>query len=527
MAAVGADDEDPRESARVRAARRRLGIGATCAMPLGGGASPLGAIAISRERDRRDFDEAEIELFRTVVHQLCAALARGELAAALHHQAWHDALTGLSNRRRFERALGEAIERARLAGTGLTLAFLDLDGFKPVNDLHGHAAGDALLASVASRLAARLGARGELARLGGDEFALLIEETAGDADGVGALDAVADVRGAFAERFDLDWITVEVGASVGLARFPRDGTEAGELLVAADLAMYRAKRGGRDAMVRYEPGFGVESRHRSELERELRAALERDEFELLWQPQTSCRSGRAVAVEALVRWRHPARGLLPPDAFVPVAEEAGLIDAIGERMVEGAVRRLAAWTGGAHGEALAGVRLAVNVAASQFRSARFVDDVLGALARHGAPAARLELEITESLAMDDIDSTLPRLARLRAAGVRVAIDDFGTGHSSLGRLQDLPVDVLKVDRSFVARLGDGPRPRALLHSILMMATGLGLETVVEGVETASQLRAVTDMGAGLVQGFVHSRPVAEPSLVETLERIDDAARQVA
>ena len=506
--------DDPRESARVHVAKTRLDIGSACAMPILERGRAVGALLVSRDRARADLDGETIALFRAVTDQLSTALERSQLSSALHHQAYHDSLTALPNRFRFEIELIEALDAARSGTDPITVLFLDLDGFKAVNDTLGHAMGDRLLILVAERFNESLGELGSLARMGGDEFAVVLEDSP---DGARGTDVARGLSDSLSTGFELDGKLVRVGTSIGLSRYPDDGTCADELLRRADMAMYHAKHGdGEGGVVRYTPELENEALRRAHLETELRDALDHGEFTLAYQPQVRCGDGRVHGVEALIRWQHPERGLVPPAEFIPMAEATGLIDDIGAWVIDEALHQLAEW----NATALGALRISVNVAASQFRRDTFVDVVLDAIERHGARADRLELEVTESVVMTDIASVVRRLERLRGAGVRIAVDDFGTGYSSLSYLQDLPLDVLKVDRSFVKRLhAEATDERSLVNSILRLAAGLGLETVSEGVETPAQRDAIMRMGGDTIQGYFYSKPVAAAELKATVEAI--------
>ena len=357
--------------------------------------------------------------------------------------------------------------------------------------------------------------------MGGDEFALIVRDAEPRADGAEG-EALAIARRlihALLDPFDVHGSRLRIGTSIGVSHFPDDGHGMDELLRNADVAMYRAKAEGKGCVVAYERAHADESRRRAEVELELTDALGRDEFRLFYQPQVSCRDGRVSALEALIRWEHPTRGLLAPDAFVPIAEQAGLIDAIGDWVIEEAARQWRAW----RDEEVADVRIAVNVAASQFRQPRFADGVLARLRRHGVPPERLELEVTESVFMQDVELVAAELERLRAVGVRIAVDDFGTGYSSLRYLQELPLDALKIDRAFVAPLGERTDRVSLAGTVQLLAAGLGLESVAEGVESAAQLAAVSELGCDLVQGYHFSPPVPAANVPACIRTIDERA----
>jgi len=505
---VSRTDVHAPSSHALEAALAHQDIGSAMAIPLLKAGTPVGAIVVTRHRSRQDLSDGELDVCHAVINQLCTALERSDLARELAHRAWHDGLTGLPNRSRFEATLNAALsdDAPRSA-----VMFIDLDGFKRINDTLGHARGDALLQHVARRLRSQIKASDLLARMGGDEFAILLHE------GAGAVHVARRVLAALRTPFDLDGERVGIGASIGLCRCPEDGDTIDTLLRHADVAMYDAKHVHGGGLVSFTPELILAAHEREALEADLEVALMERQFELAYQPQVSCHDARVPSMEALIRWRHPQRGLVPPGDFIPIAETSDLIHRIGGWVIEEAATRLGAW----QGTPLGGRRLSINIAATQFQQAGFVGTVLNALERHGAPPGLLELEVTETVIMQDIDRVADRLRRLREAGLRIAIDDFGTGYSSLGYLQDLPLDVLKIDRSFVQRLQEhGDNDQTLVNTILLLGAGLGLHCVVEGVETRAQAEAVGRLGCELIQGYYHSRPVFESELIETVRRIE-------
>ena len=431
--------------------------------------------------DRRD--DPNIGGLVVVLHDVTE---REQLAARLRHQASHDALTGLPNRLYFTDHLA-----ARLAaGVEPGVLFVDLDDFKAVNDGLGHRIGDELLRAVASRLGGAVRADDVVARLGGDEFAVLVED--------GEPEEVAGrIIQAMAEPFLIGGHRLVVQASIGVA--DRRGTSAENLLANADLAMYRAKALGKGGQVTFEDDMHAEAADRLHLQLELADAIGRDELRLVYQPIFDLVSGRMVGAEALVRWDHPTRGLLAPDRFVPVAEATGQIVPIGSWVLEQACREACAWPDD--------VRVGVNLSSRQLESDPAVEEILAAIARSGLPPERLVLEITESTLPRDLDATAARLERLRYAGVRIAVDDFGTGYSALSTLSRLPVDVLKIDRSFVASMLDDGEASALVHVLLELGRALRLEIVAEGIEDGAQAAALRARGCAFGQGFHLGRPV--------------------
>jgi len=419
----------------------------------------------------------------------------------LDHMAHHDHLTGLPNRVLLSDRLEHALARDRRARLGTALLVVDLDGFKTVNDTFGHAAGDQLLAAVGARLREALRDEDTVARLGGDEFAVVasgLQEPA-------AAGAVArKVAAVVSDGYAVAGREVRVGGSIGVAVAPQDGADAGTLLKNADLAMYRVKNEGRGAIAFFTADLDARLRARATLTEDLRAALQAGGLQLVFQPRVRLTDAHPVGVEALARWDHPQRGPVPPAEFVPLAEEAGLAHQLGAHVLDLACGALAAW----RREGRAGDwRLAVNVSPHQLRAGGFDEVVHDTLARHRLSASALDLEVTESAMLDERPQVLEPLQRLRRAGVRVAMDDFGTGYSSLHRLAVLPVDTLKIDRSFVAGLGRLERDGAVVDAILALAHGLGLEVVAEGVETDEQRRALLERGCEQAQGFLFTEPL--------------------
>ncbi|MFN8556200.1 MAG: EAL domain-containing protein [Dehalococcoidia bacterium] len=411
---------------------------------------------------------------------------RKALEHELRHQAFHDPLTGLANRVLFRERVDFALARSIRNNDSLAVFFIDLDGFKMINDSLGHAIGDALLVAVAERLADRLGADHLIARLGGDEFALLVEELPGAADAEAlAVDLLAALRAPFTVGADgLADREVSISASIGVAF--RDGaretTEA--LLRNADLAMYQAKARGKGRYAVYEPAMYSTVVERLELEAALRQALSHDEFRVHYQPCIDLASGRITGAEALLRWQHPSRGLVSPATFVPLAEDTGLIVPIGRWVLEQACRQAVAWQ--QRFPHAAAMTMSVNLSGRQLQQPELVDEVLAILHATGMALAGLVLEVTESVMMQDAEASIHRLRRLKDIGVRLAVDDFGTGYSSLSYLQRFPVDILKVDKSFVDALDDGNGEDSLVSTIIQLGANLHLKTVAEGTSAPSR-----------------------------------------
>jgi diguanylate cyclase (GGDEF)-like protein/PAS domain S-box-containing protein len=427
---------------------------------------------------------------------------------ALAHQALHDSLTGLANRALFGDRLEHALARQVRAGTLSAVLFIDLDDFKTVNDGLGHAEGDQLLVAVSERLAAGLRAEDTAARLGGDEFAILLE-------GLREPDRAEAVARRLMETlrdpFDIDGSLITISGSIGIA-VAGPGSDPRELLRQADVAMYRAKSEGKNRFCVFEPGMHGEAMQRLELKAELQRAVENGEFVNYYQPLVDLETGGIVGVEALVRWRHPERGLLGPGAFMPMAEETGLVVPVGRQVLWEACRQARAWQ-----TLRPGLAVNVNLSARQLQDAGLVEDVSGALLSAGLDPACLTLEITESVLVDDDAAAARTLARLKALRVGIALDDFGTGYSSLSHLERFPVDVLKVDKRFVDGLGEGETP-PLTRAILGLGGMLGLKVVAEGIERPEQLAALRQLGCRWGQGYLFARPLPADEVTGLLER---------
>jgi diguanylate cyclase (GGDEF)-like protein len=429
--------------------------------------------------------------------------------ATVRHLAHHDALTGLANRVFFGEQLQEAITRARRSGENLAVLFLDLDGFKHVNDTLGHAAGDKLLKCVAERLQNTVRETDKVARFGGDEFAIL--QVAADLPG-GAATLAGRLIDAVKVPCQIDEHQVVVSTSVGIAILRTEGLpfDADHVLKAADLALYRAKGDGRDTFRFFEAEMDARAQARRLLEIALRGAIANGAFELHYQPLMDLRSDQITTFEALVRWPHPEKGLVSPGEFIPLAEETGLIVPLGEWVLRRACRDAATWPGN--------IRVAVNLSAVQFKNGDLVETVRNALVSSSLQPDRLELEITESVLLDKTKNNLGVLRRLKEVGVRVALDDFGTGYSSLSYLRNFEFDKIKIDRSFIQHMADGPQSRAIVSAIAGLGESFGITTTAEGVETAGQLDKLRLEGCTEVQGFLISRPVPAENVPELLAR---------
>jgi len=420
--------------------------------------------------------------------------------AQLEHAATHDSLTGLPNRVLLADRLAQSTAQSERYSRGFAVLVVDLDRFKSINDSLGHLAGDDMLKEAALRLSKLLRKADTLARLGGDEFVLVLNEIAGPRD---AESVASKVLASLAAPFVLSGLDVQISASIGISVFPEDGVDAETLLQHADAAMYHAKKNGRSSFQFFAPVMNVFARERLELESGLRRALAQGEFELHYQPKVDVSSGRIDSAEALIRWRHPKRGLTAPSGFIPIAEETGLIVPIGEWVLHEACRQASAW----HKSGIKPLRIAVNLSAQQFKQKSLVTTVREALAAAELDPAHLELELTESAVMQDAESSIQVLRQLSSLGVRISVDDFGTGYSSLSYLRRLPLDKLKIDRSFIREVAASRDDAEIVRAIVSLAHSLHLKVIAEGVETDEQLTFLRGLGCDQYQGFHCSPPV--------------------
>lgn len=429
----------------------------------------------------------------------------------LRHLATHDELTGLANRTLLQDRLEQSVHYANRSGRVVAVLLLDLDRFNVINDSLGHDFGDKLLCLLAQRLQQVVREADTVARLGGDEFAVLLAEVA-DSEDVGMV--AAKILEHVAEPLWVDNREVLLTASLGISLYPQDSKDAVTLIRNADLAMYRAKKDGRNSFSFYDPEMNLRVQETLELETDLRQALDREEFLLHYQPKVDLASGAVIGCEALVRWRHPRRGLVPPNDFIPLAEETGLIVPLGAWVLREACRQARRWK-----EAeLPPVSVAVNLSARQFRQGDLPELVADVLAETGLDPHLLDLELTESMVMDNPVKAGRAMLDLKKLGVSLSLDDFGTGYSSLNYLRRFPVDCLKIDRSFIRDVVDDPSGASVVTSVISIAHNLGMAAVAEGVENEDQLRFLASCGCDTYQGYFFSKPIPAEEFVALLQR---------
>ena len=415
----------------------------------------------------------------------------------LTHLANMDVLSGLPNRGRVRQLLGEALRTATAGNVPCAILFLDLDGFKPVNDTFGHPKGDAVLRAVAKRLVDEVGADGHVGRMGGDEFAIVVI----DAQSRKKIEQMSDrIIQAIKEPYVIDQTEIRIGVSIGCAFGPIDGATVDDLILKADLALYEAKGAGRGVAKYFSSALQSEQEDRVRLESDLRSAIASRQFHLLFQPLVSAKTQKLVGFEALIRWNHPKRGLVPPNVFIPVAEESGLMPAIGDWVIDEACRAAASWPDA--------ITVALNISPKQIVQPSLPNTVSEALGRHRLPGNRIELEVTEGVFLGDNGGTLDVLKRLRSLGCRIALDDFGTGYSSIGYLNKAVFHKLKIDGSFVREAGTRSENVAIIQSIVQLANSFRMSVTAEGVETAEDFERMRDLGCDTIQGYLFGRPLA-------------------
>ncbi|MFN2322941.1 MAG: EAL domain-containing protein, partial [Trueperaceae bacterium] len=506
--------EASREDERAMALRthgRVDEIRATLTVPIVLSGRRVAALCLDAFADRDAFGDDAHRLATAFGAQVAALVKRRALEKALERMAYHDHLTGLPNRSLFRDRLMQAIARARRTGRRGAALFIDLDNLKVTNDTLGHAVGDALLRSVAQRLQGAVRDEDTVARIGGDEFTVVLPEVK---DAPAAARVAEKLIEAFRAPFNVGGHEVHATASLGITLFPDDAVDADALIQHGDTAMYFAKNQGKDRFHFFTRDMNRALLDRASLEAQLRMALERDEFTIQFQPRVALSDGRVTSVEALARWNHPERGWIPPDAFIPVAEDSGLIGPVGRRLLELACAQGRRWA-----DAGTPVVVAANLSARQLQERDFVHQIEEVLAATGFDPAYLEVELTESTVMHNVEENVEKLGALRALGVQVSIDDFGTAYSSLNYLKRLPATALKIDRSFVIDVGDperAPHDAGIVRAIVALAHTLELTAIAEGVETPAQLAFLRQIGCEQGQGYLLGRPVPAAELTATL-----------
>ncbi len=433
---------------------------------------------------------------------------RKQAEARAHYVAHHDALTGLPNRLLMQDRLHQAITQARRSGGQVALMFIDLDRFKLVNDSFGHMMGDKLLKQVAGRLTHCLRDTDTVARLGGDEFIILLPDVDSSQ---GAGEVAERILSDFAQPFSDADQELYVSPSIGISLFPRDGTAPEDLVKHADTAMYSAKEAGGNRYCYFTESLNHEVREKVMMENGLRRAIERGELRLFYQPKIDLVSRRVIGAEALVRWQHPTLGLVSPSKFIPIAEESGLIVPLGEWVLNAACEQLRAWQGAGHD-----LQVAINVSARQFRQRNLADLVLRAMAACNIDPRFVEIEVTESAIMNDAESSISTLEAMKAHGISISIDDFGTGYSSLSYLKRLPLDILKIDQSFVRDITTDHNDAAIVRAIIGLARSLGKKVIAEGVEDDRQLSFLNAYGCNYGQGYLFGKPLDPVMFIELL-----------
>jgi diguanylate cyclase (GGDEF)-like protein len=488
---------------------QRFGSRSGLAVPIVGRSSPFGILGV-QSSTARSYSAGDVDFVQSLANVLADALERQATEDDIRYRALHDPLTALPNRVLFLDRLEQALARLRRRRSLSAVLFLDLDRFKLINDSLGHQFGDELLAAVAPRLKQALRASDTVARFGGDEFGILLDDISDERAAIAMAERIGSV---FTRPFILSGNEHFVTASIGIA-LAGGGEEAAELIGDADAAMYRAKERGRARYEVFDEVMRGRAIARLRVENDLRRALEHGELRLDYQPVVSLRDQTIVSVEALVRWDHPQRGVIPPSEFIPVAEEDGLIWPIGRWVLERACRQAVRWYRARPDAAPIG--MSVNLSALQVAKRDLPEMVAELLRGTGLDPSCLSLEITESVMLGDAEALTDTLGALKALGVRLVLDDFGTGYSSLGYLTRLPLDVLKVDRSFVDGLGTEPRATAITEAIVAMSQALSLQVVAEGVETPLQVAELRRIGCDLAQGFFFSRPVPAGEITRML-----------
>jgi diguanylate cyclase (GGDEF)-like protein len=468
-------------------------------------------LVVSGRKGVSGFDADDVQLLEAIGAIGASALENAHLVSQIRHQATHDRLTGLPNQLLFEDRVNQAVQRARRLREKLAVLMVDLDGFQKVNASLGHAVGNELLKRVGGRLTSAVREGDTVARMSADDFTILLPGL-GDGEGLGIM--AEKLLGAVSRPFVVDGHELFMTSSVGIAVFPDDGSHAGQLLRNADTAMHRAKDAGGNCSRLYDPGTNEQAQVHLARRSELHNALRRDELRVLYQPQIDLRTGHVVGVEALVRWEHPTLGLLTPADFVPLAEESDLVVEVDTWVMRHACQQAVEWDAAG----LPPLRMAANLSGRNFSDDRIVGRVAMVLQETGLAADRLELEITESLALRESEGALDIIRRVRDLGPRFAIDDFGTGYSALAQMQRFPVDRLKIDRTFVSQITSAQGVAPLVSAFIGIARALRLEVVAEGVETLEQQTFLRTHGCKEAQGYLYSRPVPPDEIVALVRK---------
>ena len=479
-------------------------------LPLCHETNGVGVLCLLRRADQARWNADEIELLEAVGRQIYLAIWRSHIDYAKRNRSACDQLTQLPDRVLFNQQLSRAIAFSNARDTMLGVAFLDLDRFKNINDTLGHEAGDCLLQQVAERLQESLRVYDVVARWGGDEFTLMLP-------GLRSAEDITHIAERILKRlaapFQVQDQELFVTASLGIALSPYDGRDGQTLLRNADAAMYQAKSRGRNNFQVYFEEINADARNQLNLETDLRKALDNHELFLCYQPQVDLATGEWIGLEALIRWQHPVLGLIPPGRFISIAEETGLIEPIGQWVLQEACAQYGRW----REKGFPALRLAVNLSAQQFQRGSLVRSVMNILKSTNFDPCYLELEVTESAAMHDVKFAIELLKELSRVGIQIAMDDFGTGYSSLSVLKHFPLDTIKIDRSFVMDLVDSPSDAAIASTIIALAKGLNFKVLAEGIETADQIAVLSDMGCDYAQGYWYSRPLGVEQIDVLLE----------
>lgn len=489
----------------------------------GGQAPHLGGRPVEVSALKKDGTEFPIEITLSVwsgKQGFCAGAVitdisdRREREGKLLRLASQDTLTGLSNRHRFSTLVSECLD----SGSAASVILLDLDGFKEVNDTHGHAVGDCLLEAIGVRLPHMLGRNAQVARIGGDEFAVLLQ---GVNDPLEAHAQAQTILQALRKPFELGGQIHEIGTSIGIALAPSHGTDTEELIASADFALYRAKAEGGNVIRLYDPTMRSETAARRELRDELLRALRGGELELFYQPQVDLIDKSIVGLEALLRWHHPQRGLLSPGAFLPALDQSALALEIGWWTLDQAAERAGALRAGGHD-----IKVSVNLFPGQLRAPNLIHKVTSALQRHSVRADKFELEVTETIALADDDRSFEAMTSVRDLGVGIAFDDFGTGYASLSSLQRYPITTLKIDRRFVQNINERPGDLAITRALIGLSNEMGLKTIAEGIETLEQERTLIGLGCSFGQGYLYGKPAPFGTILDLVAHSNRLMKEI-